>query len=628
MGLLNIGEGMEDLKELKALLADEMEESFRRGIINNMPWVPMVIIYMDEEAKKAKEEIDPILIHIWGDREKDIVQITMNGDSFCNAENGADLEEEEVQELIDNMYATDNSFRDMSRLCVITIQSTTFCPDVSEFQKSYERIHKLEEFISDGLLTTSIVFLDESMKCKKIAADIRGYLGELLETHSTHYASTFLLSNRLSNGSLLAGKRVKENYAMAGWMILLLNGIGAGYTPDLSLFYPAGREYFLTAAFSEINRPNDAICDVVLHNMLMWIDKHMRTQGKAQNRSLDLEDLYQRLEISGNKAKFLEDYYQKYVAVRVPTVNEVRYVPRMHPEAIDIGTKDFLTVDKETMGGCTALLSRLPLFRNEMKEDFINYFQHYLRTKMTAGERDRALNASNIQEILRQLQPIEMTGKERVDVYLNGKVYEEYIKWALPLCEELMIKEQKSSAAHTKEFENVLQEFQQGYFPEDSELERYYADITNDELERASGGLGERLLNEVTSRGDQREAILDSLKKAAQEIFSSKPVFRMPLEQEMINRMGQNPNDIHNQIYNTLFKDLDSRIRLKTAIALASQKQITIVNQRDENGSDTELYQSIKKNVSDGANMIYFDSCNSNTIKIIRFYSCERSNLI
>lgn len=619
---------MEDLKELKALLADEMEESFRRGIINNMPWTPMVIIYMDEEAKKAKEEIDPILLHIWGDREKDIVQIMMNGDSFCNVEDGTNLEEDEVQELIDNMYATDNSFRDMSRLCVIMIQSTAPCSNVSEFQKSYERIHKFEEFISDGLLTTSIVFLDESTKCRKTAADIRGYLGGLLETNSAHYASTFLLSNRLSNGSLLAGKRVKENYSMAGWIILLLNGIGAGYTPDLSLFYPAGREYFLTAAFSEVNRPNGAICDVVLHNMLMWIDKHMRTQGKAQNRNLDIEDLYQRLEISGNKAKFLEDFYQKYVAARVPTANEVRYVPRMHPEASDLAAKDFLTVDKETMGGCTALLSRLSLFDDEMKEEFVNYFQHYLRTKMTAGERERALNTSNIQEILRQLQPDEMTGRERLDVYLNGKVYGEYVKWALPLCEELMLKEQKSSAAHAKEFENVLQEFQQGYFPEDSELERYYADITNDELERASGGLGERLLSEVTSRGDQREVILDSLKKAVQEIFSAKPVFRMPLEQEMINRMGQNPNDIHNQIYNTLFKDLDSRIRLKTTIALTSQKQITIVNQRDENGSDTELYQSIKENVSDGVNMIYFDSCNSNTIKIIRFYSCGKSNLI
>ena len=312
----------------------------------------------------------------------------------------------------------------------------------------------------------------------------------------------------------------------------------------------------------------------------------------------------------------------------MPTVNEVRYIPRMHPEPMDIGAKDFLTFDKETMGGCSALLSQLPLFETEMRNDYIDNIQQYLRSRMTAGERERALNVSNVQEILRQLQPTEMTGKERVDVYLSGKTYEEYIKWALPICEELMIKEQKNSATHTKEFENVLQEFQQGYFPEDSELERYYANITNDELERASGGLGERLLNEVTSRGDQRGFILESLKKAAQEIFSAKTVFRMPLEQEMINRMGQNPNDIHNQIYNTLFKDLDSRIRLKTTIALAAQKQITIVNQRDENGGETELYQSIKKNVSDGTNMIYFDSCNSNTIKIIRFYSCDRSNLI
>lgn len=619
---------MRDLKELKTLLAGEMEESFRRGIINNMPRVPMVIVYMDKEAKKAKEEIDPILVHIWGDREKDIVQIMMKEDGFYDAEKKENLGEEDVQELIDKMYAADNSFRDMSRLCVVMLQSTASCSDVSEFQACYERIHRIEGFISDGLLTTGIIFLDESTKCRKTATAIRNYLRELLEQQNMLYDSTFLLSNRLSNGSLLAGKRMKENFAMAGWIILLLNGTGAGYSPDLGLFYPAGREYYLTAAFSEVNRPNDAICDVVLHTMLMWIDRHMRTQGKAQNRNPDIEDLYQKLEVSGGKAKFLEDYFQRSIVGKIPTVDLIRYIPRQHANVMDIGTKDFLTFDQETMGGCSALLSSLPLFHEQMHEDFARYFQNYVRDKLSAGERERVLTASNVQEMLRRLRPDELTGKERVDVYLNGKVYTEYIKWALPICEEILMKEQKSSASHAKEFEGVLQEFQQGYFPDDPELERYYADITNDELDRASGGLGERLMNAVSSRGDQREAILDCLKRAAQEIFSAKPVFRMPLEQEMINRMGQNPNDIHNQIYNTLFRGLDNRIRLKTAIALASQKQITIVNQRDENGVDTELYQSIKKNVSDTANMIYFDSCNSNTIKIIRFYRCGSSNLI
>lgn len=619
---------MEDLKELKLLLSGELEESFRRGIINNMPRVPMVVVYTDEVAKKAKEEIDPILQHIWGDRKKAIVQVTMDGGTFSDADSDKNLAEEEVQELIDNMYASDNSFRDMSRLCAVFIHTTASCADVSVFQERFERVHQIEEFISDNLLTTSIVFLDESTKCRKTAGEIRQYLGDLLEQKNNPYASTFLLSNRLSNGSLLAGKRIKENYTMAGWIILLLNGTGAGYTPDLSLFFPPGKEHYLTAAFSEVNRPNDAICDIVLHTMLTWIDRHMRTQGKTKNRNLDIEDLYQRLEISGNQAKFLEDFFQLNIVDKIPPIDVIRYLPRQHTGEMDITTMDFGSVDRETMGGCSAMLAGLCLFDQQMRNGLIRFVQNYLRNRLSTAEKERVLSVSNIQELLRQIRPRDLTGKEQINVYLREKVHVDYLNWALPICEEILRNEQKNSAAHTKEFEGVLQEFQQGYFPDDSDLERYYADITNDELERAAGGLGERLINEISSRGEQRDAILDCLKRAAQEVFSAKSVFRMPLEQEMVSRMGQNPNDIHNQIYNALFRDLDNRIRLKTAIALSAQKQITIVNQRGEDGVETELYQSIKKNVSDATNMIYFDSCNSNTIKILRFYGCGQANLL
>ena len=619
---------MNELKELKSFLSGELEESFRRGNINNMPRVPMAIVYMDEETKKAKEEIDFILQHIWGNRKNSIVQIAMDGNSFMDADSGEKVGEEEVQERIDDMYATDNSFRDMSHMCIVLLHSTISCTDLDEFKESFERIRLFETFMSDGLLTTSIVFLDESTKYRKNAAEIRSYLGELLENGNNPYMSTFLLSNRLSNGSLLAGKRIRENYAMAGWIMVLLNGIGMGYTPELGLFIPAGKEYYLTAAFSEVNRPNEAICDIILHTMLTWIDRHMRTQGESRSKNFDIEELYQRLEIIGNKAKFLEDFFDRNISDKIPPADAMRFLPRQNPNTSDIAAKDFKTADLETMGGCSAFLAGLPLFDSKMKEELAEFVQREIRSRFSAAERERAFTASNIQEMLRQLHPSEISEKEKAEFYIKEKIHTDYLNWALPICEELLKKEQKSSAVHAKEFEEVLQEFQQGYFPDDADLERYYTDITNEELERTPGNLGERLMLGISSKGDKRKEILDCLKSTAEEIFSAKPVFRMPLEQEMVNRMGQNPNDIHNRIYNTLFKDLDNRIRLKTAIALSPQKQITIVNQRNENGAETELYQSIKKNVSDIGNMIYFDSCNSNTIKILRFYACTRANLL
>ena len=105
MVLTDAGDDMESLKELKSILSGGLEESFRRGSINNMPHVPMAVIYTDEEAKRAKEEIDPILQHIWGDRKKDIVQLAMDGGAFFDAESGEGLVQAAVQERIADMYA-------------------------------------------------------------------------------------------------------------------------------------------------------------------------------------------------------------------------------------------------------------------------------------------------------------------------------------------------------------------------------------------------------------------------------------------------------------------------------------------------------------------------------------------
>lgn len=619
---------MEDLKELKLQLSDELEESFRRGIIKSMPRVPMIIIYTDTEALKAKREIDSILSHIWGDRKNGIVQIAMNEGGFLDTDSAESMEAYMVQEMIDDMYASENWFRDMSRLCAVFVHATTSCGSAADFQKRFNYISQIEKYTTDGLMTTGIILLDESTKCRDTGREIRKYLGALLEQNSNPYASMFLLSNRLSNGSLLAGSRIKENYKLAGWIILLLNSVGKGYAPDLSLFYPINREYYLTAAFSEVNRPNEAICDIVLHTILIWIDRQMRSQGNVQNRNLSIEDLYQKLGISGNRAEFLEAFFDQNIGGKIPDLNAVRYLPRQHIGEMDIAAKDFRSLDEETMGGCSAMLAAVSSFDDRMKNDFVGFVQSYIRSRLSPAEVEHTLTAANIRELLGQVHPVELTGRERVDVYMREKVHADYLNHVLPVCAEVLKIEQENAAAHAQEFEGVLQEFQQGYFPNDEELERYYTDITNNELNGASGGLGMRLMKEMGIHGNNRNEILDCLKRAAQEIFSAIPVFRMPLEQEMVDRMGQNPNDIHNQIYNALFRDLDNRIRLRAPIALSGQKQIAIVNQCDENGLDTELYQSIKKNVSDDTNMIYFDSCDSNTIKILRFYSCGQENLL
>lgn len=618
---------MNEIRELKACLADELEESFRRGVINNMPLSPMVILYQDETALQAKNSINSVMVQIWGDRSNAVVQYSLINGKFHDIDTGEELETEAAQERIDEMYANESSFRDMSRFKVIMIQSTSTCADVSEFQRKYAEVQAIEEIIADGIFTTSVILLDESTKRRKTSESIREYLRDILQSGESPYSSTIILSNRISNGSLLAGERIKENYALIGWIILLMNGVGAGYKPNNTLFYPIDKSNYLTAAFSEVTRPNEGICNIVLHTMLSWIDRQLRSQGGASYGRMDIEDLYHRLEIREGKATFLDDFFRTNVADKLPSTDVMRFLPRVHASSLDPAAAPYAAFDQETVGACSVFLSQLALFDGKLKMEFSKFLQGYVRKRLSAAEREKVLTVANVQKMLRQLKPVSPTGRERVDEYIQLKTYSDYIHWALPICEEILGREQKLSAEHSKEFEAILEEFQQGYFPDDEDLERYYSDLTNDVLGGAEG-LGERLLDDISSHSTERSALLDSLRRAVEEIFSARKVFHMPLEQEMINRMGQNPHDIHAQINSALFQDLDGRIRLKTKIALSNGKPFTIVNRRDEDGQDTELYRSLQEHVSDAALMTYFDSCNSNSIKIVQIYNVDSSGLI
>ena len=618
---------MKELKELKERLINKLGDSFRHSGINNIPYSPMAIIYLDEKSLQVKEGLDPIFQSIWGDNRKAIVQIAMNGEGFKAGDSEDVLTEEDFLNLIDEMYASDESFRDMTNLRVFFIQSTGDCQGAEDFIRKNDRIDKVRELISDGLLSTSIILLDESIKNRRAAKEIRQSLREKLIERNNECNSTIILSNRLSNGTLLAGKRIRENYTMVGWIILLMNSISAGYKPDDSAFYPMGQNVYLTAAFSEITRPNKEICDIVLHTVLTWIDRQMRNNGNRTENSLDVEDLYQLLGISGGKAQAIEDFFRLNVSKQMPGPELFRYIPRVRPEVGNYSGQMFMSVDQECLGGCSALLKQTTVFDKHMETEVREYLQNYIRDKLSAAEREKLLTASNIQRILLLIQPEHPNPKAKFDAYILNETKAIFTEWILPIFEQVLSEEHISSVEYTKEFDSIMQEFQQGYILDNPELENYYANLALTILEGDSGKLGARLIDGISQNSKNREVILDCISRAVEEIFSARDIFRAPLEQEMVRRMGQNPHDIHNQIYTTLFKDLDGYIRLKTTLGMTAQKQITIVNQRGEYGEETELYRSIRENVSDKS-MTYFDSCNGNSIRILRFYLCDSSCLL
>lgn len=618
---------MKQISELKARLIEKLGDNFRHGGINNLPFSPMAIIYLDKRSLEAKASIDSIFQNVWGDNRRAVVQIEMCAGTFIDLHSEKAMSVEDFLDLIDGMYATDGCFRDMSHLRIFVVQSTGDCKNIDDFWAKYSQIEIINNLVPDGLLSSAIILLDESIRNQKTAESIRNALSDKLAEDNREdnlgigaraYNSTIILSNRLANGKLLAGERIYENYAMLGWTILLMNSIGAGYKPDDAAFYPINQKAYFTAAFSEITRPNKEICDIVLNAVLNWIDRRLLTKANTTETG----DLNQLLSVSAGRVQGLDEFFQQYILKKMSTLDVFRFVPRTRPNLENFDSKMFSSVDQECLGGCSALLKQFVTFDKNFEKELEQYLGNYVRSRMSAGEREKHLTLANVQKLLVQLQVEHPSQRTRFDKYIQEELYATFLEYALPILQSVLINEQKVSTDCAKEFESIYQEFQQGYFIDKPELEQYYADLTVSILENDPGQQGNRLLNEISNESKDREAILDCLFGAIDIIFSSRSIFQAPLEQEMVSRMGQNPHDIHNQIYNMLFKNLDDLVRLKTIKAMTPQKQITIVNQVNQNGAATDLFRSIQANVTD-PNMTYFNSGNSNSVRILRFYLCD-----
>lgn len=619
---------MMQVESLLGLLTDQLEHKiYTPNMVGTRPRVPMMILYMGDRAFESQKRISGILRQAWRRRSEAISHLKMDsGKYFKESPDTGQIEEiglGEFQREVDDMYAREDCYYDMNDLFICTVIDTRDCRDIDVFCEKYEKITEIKEFANQTYcLTMSIVLLDESAAGSGVSVKVRQYLRERLEKNERLYRSTVILSNRLNRRGLLQGERRKENDDLIGIILVLANSIGSDYTAPLGLLFPPDNSaYYITAAYSQVRRPNRKIVEILLHTLLVWLEEKL-TEGHR----LSLNEICDKLEIKGGSSQIILQYFEQNVRHQLPDPKVLEYLPRLSKVMSELRKIPFIRFNQESMGAVEKFYEKeyLPPI-NETMGDFTEKFEDYISRRFRAGEANASLTEQMISQLLDQMHIAEPSQELPAEQYLLEKAKADFQKMILPYCRELLIKLKETSETCTTQLTKIINEFRDGFFIETDEenLKNFYTALANRYLQAEQ----EKILEEFGKTEKSKEGMLEVFGDIVRHIIGSDTIFELSLVDEMIKRMGKNPIVIQQTLQTELLSEISDRIRLRSVASLDMLEEIFIINQLDKKGQNTMFYNYLRELKAEQHNTDFFDSGNSNSVGVIRLYRCDASSL-
>ncbi len=618
---------MENISELLADLTGVLESQVRTQMTNNWPATPTAILYSNEKAYEAQKEIMSTLQRVWRGRAEAVCQLVIrDGEYYLPLENGQwkPLTTEQVQEHLDEMFAHEHSFRTMNELLLVQIQNTAGYTSLEQFENGYLYVDNLKSLMGmSACKSMKIILLDESGRGRGLANQIRAYLRETMNSKEAVSSATAILSNRLKNGVILMGKRIRENYALAGDLILLANNSSnnrQAFSPKYSRMFPISTPHFITASYTYASKPHRAICETLLNATLTWLEKRF---GRGDLLSVDL--ISKKLEITGGVMKLADCFFQQYVNEKLPPQKTLEYLPRVGTNQGVIGGLPFKEYDRITLGSFQKFYENSVLCEfghEQLKWQFRDYFSARIRGAFSPREAARSLTAQTVEQVLMQLQtkaPSEMlTAAE----YLGAKSKQDFYKIIIPICEEVLLEIGASARAYIKQISDISEEFQHSFMLDiDTTVQEYYHELATEKLE---GGLGEQLLEAFNRQDLSKAEMLDELGQLINRIFASHTIFSLPLQEELTTRMGGNANQVQAIIQQELTDGLGDSIRLQTAIVPEIMFETILVNKCDANGNEGLFYTYLSNSFN---NAECLDTGNSNAVEFVQLYAVDTHTL-
>ena len=598
---------MRDFSEMFEKVENKLEQRAAIKVSSARPDSPTAIVYAGRRSMEAQKEIERTLRRVWRAQADKLCHFLMDDSGYFLCSGGQPVSALTIDDVIDQtegMFGTEDGFRQRGDLFLVLIQNTEQYEDIEHFRRDYMAVEDFAEKMNCTVRVLKIVLLDESYRSKDMAEQIRGFLRRVIQDGEVQNRKTMILSSRLRSGQLLKNQMLRENYILAGNVILIANGCAKNFTAAYTDMYPVGSSEMLTASYSRITRPNRDICEVMTNTILQCVTDYLKP-----TEPMSTGDIQERLGIQN----FLSGAFRKYVLDNIPRRETLESLPRSTGNLEPIGNLPFNQFDRLTMGSFELFFKEnvQSLCTSEMfAEKFRRDFEDYVCDRFTHREAASSLTEQNIEVVLRDISIDLPNGNLTAFQYMNKRVEATSREAMIPICREVMNRVRRDAEAYLLQVQELVEEFNMHYM---MEVEPTVKDFYEQLVKRILDGdtLGKELKAQLDGPKMSNSRFLDMIYDIIAAIIGKEAVFNMPLDKEMERRLGGNSSLVQSTVQKLLLDSLGDKIRLKTAISPNKSMDI-MLNDGQEN-----IFSFLQEKYPD---LRWMDTQNGSTAELIQFF--------
>lgn len=601
---------MRDIQELLEQLQEQLEQRVNVTKTTNKADRPLAIFYAGTRSQEAQPDIEQTLRRVWRVRADSVCHFLIEQDHFFVSSSGKSCEAVTRQNVInrmEQMQGKNDHFIKLSEVLLCLVQNTDQYTTMEEFTRDYLAIDSFVEEFDPEAKTLKLILLGESNQNRALAGQIKAYLRNAQNAGSPECRTTVLLSNRLSGGMLLQGNMLRENYFLAGNIILLLNGWNEHFKSVYDTVFPMGPVGLVTPAYSRITRPNRDIAEVMVNELLEWLHQSFDKGG-----TLQASDIARRLEITGGSMAAINQSYKKNMFAKVPGRETLECLPRSIMSLQVVGDLPFERFDNVTMNSFELFFEMNVVAQcasEAYAEQFQNEFKRFVQRTFTPKEAAYSLTPQMVDAVLDEVNTEDPDKNQPAYAYMCKRVEMQYCKQMIPICRAVLLEVGSEAAGYINQLHSLVDRFNLNYMLDvNSSVQQFYGPMVKQSMD---GELGKQFIDLLNKERLTDTSLLNVLYDVLVMIIAQYPIFAMPLPDELAKRMGGNKNTMQLMVRQELTETLGEKIRLRTSIKPDKCLDVIMLD------SSREIFGFLQQMYPD---MIAMDTGNSSAVELIQFY--------
>ena len=646
---INIRDFTEHFKN-RLMQIDRDSEGIGQG---EEPEYPLILITLGESAIRKATLITSRLFELWPQYEHEIPVIGVknpgSGKTYYKidpavrqtdenpaakeqaeneqAENGQAVPEEELPELITDLFSTENHFHDSSLLMLYFVIDTTDTRDVNEFQQWMQTVSEVKSAMGldqEGTNDLFCVLLNEDLGHRRFSKLIRNRLAAAYDDAEQLHGSVLLISNRRSDNRVETDQK-KCCHILAD--CIALSDCREKYATE---FF---KGKVLTTAYACVEKPIDEIGQVVVTQVL---DKLDADTAKMPNIMND-QTLDSKLGLTRNGTiAFADRYVEDCLCKKLPENSELEYFPRKDMSSeVDLSELSAEQFNDITMNAGSALVKQIVEQAEtdlcaSLTQELLNggtdknSYISYLRNTFTNDELIQL--SQHIADVRKHFGNVGTESVTGADFYSAAEKEMKRLLSGSTSVINCMIKAIETLGKNAEEFWNNWDELQTSrrklYRIDDSKLEQFYSKV----VQRYFDYHDKKVIEDFKGLHDAK-GLEKFLTETIDGVIDNHDIFRQSFEEELQTRLRADDSLVNakNYIQSTLTGE-DVVTYLNVPFQMDTRGLSVIMLKTETGANSTGLKEFFVQNLS--GNYGYYNTGYGNRAEAVYLYEVGQSNLI